>query len=215
MEDATKGPRQGFGKRRAGGGPWAWGPGDEPGFARRRHGFKGPWGMGGPGLGFPWGGPGRPRPRRGDVRLAVLTLLAEQPMHGYQIITELAERSGGTWRPSPGSIYPTLQQLEDEGLVTATRQDGRRTYALTDAGRAEVERTSAGRRAPWEEFDDGGFDGVRNMRWAVVQLVRAAMQVAATGDEGQMSRAERILHDARKAVYRLLAEEDADEETEA
>ncbi len=194
---------------------WAKGePGDEIGALRRarRHGFPGPWmmaGMGGPGFGFPWGG-GRPRSRRGDVRFAVLSLLAEQPMHGYQMINVLAERSGGAWRPSPGSIYPTLQQLEDEGLVVVTEQEGRRTFALTDAGRAEVERASAGRRAPWEELADEDGAPARSLRATAFQVMAAVMQVAGAGDEGQVARAERLLKDTRKSLYRLLAEDDED-----
>ena len=183
---------------------------------RRRHGFPGPWAMGamgGPGFGFPRGGPGRPRSRRGDVRLAVLSLLAEQPMHGYQMITELAERSGGAWRPSPGSIYPTLQQLEDEGLVTVTEQDGRRTFALTDAGRDEVQRAaSTGRRAPWEELADEDGMGTRSLRTTAFQVMGAVMQVAAAGDDRQVARAENLLKETRKSLYRLLAEDDGDSE---
>ncbi len=178
---------------------------------RRRHGFPGPWAMaamGGPGFGFPWGGPGRPRPRRGDVRLAVLSLLAEQPMHGYQMITELAERSGGAWRPSPGSIYPTLQQLEDEGLVSVTEQDGRRTFELTDAGRDEVQRASAGRRAPWEELADEDGAGARSLRATAFQVMGAVTQVAAAGDDHQVARAVSLLKETRKSLYRLLAEDD-------
>jgi len=175
----------------------------------RRHGFGGPWAMGRPGFGFPWGGPGRPRPRRGDVRLAVLTLLGERPMHGYQIITELTERSAGAWRPSPGSVYPTLQQLEDEGLVTAVEEDGRRTFTLTDAGRAELARTASGRAAPWDELADQDDEGVRRLRSTAFQVMGAVMQVAAAGNERQQAEAERLLRDVRKSLYRLLAEDDA------
>jgi DNA-binding PadR family transcriptional regulator len=202
----AKGP--GFARARA---HWAQEGDDEGGMGRRRHGgFRGPLGMAGPGFGLRWGGPGRPRPRRGDVRFAVLSLLSEQPMHGYQIITELTERSGGAWRPSPGSVYPTLQQLEDEGLVTASEEDGRRTFSLTPAGRAEVERTSVGRRAPWEELADEDGDGARALRATAMQVMGAVMQIVATGNDGQVAGAERILKEARKTLYRLLAE-DGDE----
>ncbi len=199
------GREQGAGRGRA---RWAR-PEDGPG--RRGAGFRGPWGMGGPGFGFPFGGPGRPRPRRGDVRLAALSLLAEQPMHGYQIITELTERSGGVWRPSPGSIYPTLQQLEDEGLVTASEQDGRRTFSLTESGRAEVQRASEGRRAPWEELADEEGHRARDLRAAAAQVMGAVVQVASAGSERQRAKAERLLNDTRKALYRLLAEDDGAE----
>ncbi len=169
-----------------------------------------PWGFGPPwAWGWPGGpGGGRPRPRRGDVRLAVLTLLAEQPMHGYQIITELSDRSGGVWRPSPGSIYPTLQQLEDEGLVTVDEQDGRRTFTLTDAGRREVERASQGRRAPWEDLADEPEDEAGALRRRAVEVMAAVMQVATAGSPAQAARAEQILVDARRSLYRLLAEDD-------
>jgi DNA-binding PadR family transcriptional regulator len=160
-------------------------------------------------MAFPWAGGGRPRSRRGDVRSAVLRLLAEQPMHGYQIITELAERSGGAWRPSPGSVYPTLQQLEDEGLVTAAEQDGRRTYSLTDAGRVEVE-AMADRRAPWDELADEDGHTARSLRTAAGQLMGAVVQVASAGSERQLADAERLLAETRKSLYRLLAQDDGE-----
>src|SRR3954447_21705070 len=96
---------------------------------------------------------------RGDVRAAVLALLAEQPMHGYQIIHEIEERSHGSWKPSAGSVYPTLQMLADEGLITAEEANGKKTYSLTDAGRAEAE-TSGGKSAPWESSGMGGMGGM-------------------------------------------------------
>src|SRR4051795_11741623 len=93
---------------------------------------------------------------RGDIRAAILALLSEEPMHGYQIIRELSERSGGVWRPSPGSVYPTLQQLEDEELVRPETGDGgRRVFTLTDAGR-EAQSAAAGGPAPWEEVGAEG-----------------------------------------------------------
>lgn len=128
-------------------------------------------------------------------------------MHGYQIITELVERSGGAWRPSPGSVYPTLQQLEDEGLVTAAERDGRRTYSLTDAGRAEVE-AGAARRAPWDELADEDGHTARSLRASAGQLMGAVVQVAHAGSERQLAEAERLLTEARRAMYRLLADGD-------
>ena len=194
-------------------------PGHRHGHRRghgRRHSVPvgGPWGFGPPMM-WAWGGPGpgRPRPRRGDVRLGVLTLLGEQPMHGYQIITELSSRSGGIWRPSPGSIYPALAQLEDEGLVSGSEEDGRRTYTLTDTGRVELARASAGRPAPWESLVDEEGDG-RNLRQRAGQVMAAVMQVAATGSTVQVSQAERILVEARRSLYRVLAEDDPVEEDE-
>src|SRR5919198_5988510 len=101
--------------------------------------------------GGPRGGGAR-RARRGDVRPALLSLLEDKPMHGYDLIRELEQRSGGAWRPSPGSIYPTLQMLEEEGLISGEDQDGKRVFSLTDAGRTELEqrRERAGGAAPWE-----------------------------------------------------------------
>src|SRR5690349_3208445 len=122
------------------------------GFGRAHgHGQQG-FGPGGPlGPGGPFGPFGRGRrARRGDIRTAALLLLAEEPRNGYQIMQELEERSGGAWRPSPGSVYPALAQLEDEGLVRVEEVDGRKTYALTDAGRAYVQERKLG--APWEQL---------------------------------------------------------------
>ena len=175
---------------------------------------KGAWGFGGPPLNWSWGGPPRPRSRRGDIRLAVLTLLAEQPMHGYQIITELTERSGGMWRPSPGSVYPALQQLEDEGLVSVSEREGRRTYVLTDAGRAESERLSQGRRAPWEEMAEEAEGNAGGLSGTAAQVFAAAMQVSVVGSPEQIDQAEALLTDTRRALYRILAEDDEAEEEE-
>jgi len=154
--------------------------------------------------GPPWGG-GR-RARRGDVRTALISLLADNPMHGYDLIRELEQRSGGAWRPSPGSIYPTLQLLEDEGLVTSEERDGKRVYTITDAGRAELEeRRERGGGEPWE-FGPLG-EGLGQLREAGGQLAAAAMQVARTGSEAQRKHAAEILADARKKIYALLAED--------
>ncbi len=169
-----------------------------------------PWARGG---GFPFGGPGGPPTRgrragRGDVRGGILTLLAEEPMHGYQIMRELAERSGGVWRPSPGSVYPTLQQLEDEGLVTAQATEaGKRVYELTDAGREQV-KASAGSAAPWEAAAGGADDELVELRDLAVQVGAAVMQVAHAGGTGQVAKAREILKEARRSLYRLLAEDD-------
>jgi DNA-binding PadR family transcriptional regulator len=142
--------------------------------------------------------------RRGDVRQALLMLLAESPMHGYQMITELTERSAGAWRPSAGSVYPTLQQLEDEGLVRVEEQDDRRVYQLTDAGR---ELTSRSERVspPWEI---AGPDGSPDLRRVGVQVMSAAMQVMRDGDPRMRADAYALLADCRRSLYRLLAEDD-------
>jgi DNA-binding PadR family transcriptional regulator len=165
-----------------------------------RHGRWAAGWFGGP----PWAG-GR-RARRGDVRAALLALLAEKPMHGYDLIRELEERSGGMWRPSPGSIYPTLQMLEDEGLVTSNEQDGKRVYSITDVGKAELEeRKERGGAAPWE-FEELGAEGLPKLRESMFQLGAAAVQVARTGSAEQRARAAEILSEARKKLYTILSE---------
>lgn len=149
--------------------------------------------------------PGRPKVSRGDVRSAILHLLAEEPMHGYQIMSELSERTDGMWRPSPGSIYPTLNQLEDEDLVRAEKRDGKKTYSLTEQGRAEVEADEDG--APWERVSSPYPKGVMSLRDAGFQLGAAVMQVARTGSEDQAERAREILESARRRIYEILAED--------
>ncbi|HWO70381.1 MAG TPA: PadR family transcriptional regulator, partial [Actinomycetota bacterium] len=151
----------------------------------------------------------------GDVRAAILFLLEERPMHGYQIIQELAARSGGMWQPSPGSVYPTLQQLEDEGLVRAEEREGRRVFALTDEGRAEVARRKDEAR-PWELR--GGAEvgpAVARIREEGFALAGAVMQVIRAGDRERAERAAKVLARARRDLYRLLAEEEPEEGADA
>jgi DNA-binding PadR family transcriptional regulator len=151
-------------------------------------------------------GPGGPRAARGDIRAAILVLLLEQPTHGYQIIQELEKRSGGAWRASPGSVYPTLQQLEDEGLVRPVEKEaGRRVYELTDPGRDEAQRLAAG-PAPWDEVAGSVGDDFAELRDLVVQLVAATWQVAHTGDRTQLGKAKELLRDLRRQLYQLLAD---------
>jgi DNA-binding PadR family transcriptional regulator len=150
-----------------------------------------------------------PRARRGDVRAAALALLAEEPMNGYQIIQAIGERSDGVWRPSPGSVYPALQQLEDEGLIRAQSGDGgRRAYQLTDEGREYVEAHPEELRAPWDEVAGAVGDTAIEMRNLIGQVAMAAWQVLSAGTEGQVGQAREVLTDARKALYRLLAGDD-------
>jgi DNA-binding PadR family transcriptional regulator len=170
----------------------------------------------GPGPGGP-GGPGGPRmrgtrARRGDVRAAALALLSEQPMNGYQIIQEIGERSGGVWRPSPGSVYPALQQLEDEVLIRAEAGDGgRRGYVLTDAGRTYVAEHPDELRAPWDVVAGGAGGVAIEMRTLMQQLGMAAFQVVSAGTAPQQAQARKVLADARKSLYRILAaDEDGD-----
>jgi DNA-binding PadR family transcriptional regulator len=192
------------------------------GRARGRHfgpAFGGPFPpgppFGGPGMhgGFgPWMREGRGRggrARRGDVRAAALALLAEQPMNGYQIIQEIGERSGGVWRPSPGSIYPALQQLEDEGLIRAETADGgRRAYQLTDEGRAYADSHADELRAPWDEVSGGPSGPHWEMRSLLGQVGMAAFQVISAGTDAQVAQARQVLTETRKSLYRILAADD-------
>jgi DNA-binding PadR family transcriptional regulator len=182
------------------------------GGGRRRHGP--PFGRGGGPFGPFFGGPGGfsrgPRARRGDVRAAALLLLAEEPRNGYQIMQEIEQRSGGVWRPSPGSVYPALAQLEDEGLVRLEERDGRRAYVLTDAGRAHVEERRDDLVAPWEEMSDSVGDDVASLSREMRQVAMAAGQIGHMGSARQVTEARSVLADARRALYSLLAEDAPD-----
>lgn len=145
------------------------------------------------------------RAGRGDVRSAVLALLAEQPMHGYQIIREIDERSGGSWKPSAGSVYPTLQLLSDEGIITAEESNGRKTYALTEAGRDEV--AESGATAPWQTGESTEHPGITALPKAGVELAQAAAQVGRTGSPEQVQQAVAVLDEARKHLYAILAQD--------
>jgi len=147
---------------------------------------------------------GRGRAPRGDVRAAVLLLLAEEPMHGYQLMQAIAERSGGRWTPSPGAIYPTISQLEDEGLVTVTADAGRKLVALTDAGREHI---AARRETTPDPF--AGQSPTRqgtDLRGLLEELHAAVRQVARTGSDAQLTAAAGVLTEARRSLYLLLAD---------
>ncbi|MFD9790175.1 PadR family transcriptional regulator [Streptomyces sp. NPDC059070] len=186
-------------------GPGHRGRGDSEG---RRAAF-GPFGPGfgggpfGPGRGGR-GGP-RGRARRGDVRASILALLKDRPMHGYEMIQEIGERSGGAWKPSPGSVYPTLQMMEDEGLITSESEGGKKLFTLTDSGRAEAE---SGSEAPWEEAGRGvDWEGMNEIRQAGFGLMEAFGQVWKTGTPEQRQKALGVITDARKKLYLILADE--------
>lgn len=153
------------------------------------------------------GGP-RGRAQRGDVRAAVLILLGEQPMHGYQIMQELSERSGGAWRISPGSVYPTLSQLEDEELVQAEQQGGKRVFSLTEAGKTEA---AGGPSTPWQDVASDIPPAVLELRDLMFQVRTAARQVVMAGSESQITEAASLLRETRRRLYQLLAEDDQPE----
>jgi DNA-binding PadR family transcriptional regulator len=168
------------------------------------HGPRGEFG------GFPYGGPrGRGRKaRRGDIRTAALLLLSEEPRNGYQIMQEVQERSGGVWRASPGSVYPALQQLEDEALIRSEEHDGRKLYALTDAGRELVAQRDPARPAPWEEMSGDVSDRAHELGRLMREVASAFVQVMRTGSEGQIASAREVLADTRRSLYRILADGD-------
>jgi DNA-binding PadR family transcriptional regulator len=177
---------------------------------RRHHGpRRGDWG------GFPGFGPPRgPRARRGDVRAALLVLLAEEPRNGYQLMQEIERRSDGVWRPSPGSVYPALQQLEDEGLVRSDETEGRKLFHLTDAGREAAE-AAAAEGAPW----DAASESVDADAWELFGVARqvgmAIFQIAQVGRADQLAAAREVLTNARRALYGILAEDDEQPPEEA
>lgn len=150
-----------------------------------------------------------PRARRGDVRAAALALLAEEPRNGYQIIQEIGERSDGVWRPSPGSVYPALQQLEDEGLIRAQAdENGRRSYQLTDDGRSYVDAHPDEIRAPWDVVAGTAGGAAIDMRNLLRQVGMAGYQVLSAGTDAQVKQARKILAETRKSLYRILAADD-------
>lgn len=147
-----------------------------------------------------------PRVGRGDVRAAVLAILAEKPMHGYQIIQEIEARSDGAWKPSPGSVYPTLQLLADEGLVAAEESGGKKTYSLTDAGRAEAS-AAEGQSAPWEAAGSRDSGRATALPKAGAKLAQAAAQVGRGGTPEQVAQAVEVLDEARRKLYSILAQD--------
>lgn len=186
--------------------PFAAWVGEGPGSRRWGRGGRGrPGGFGG--FGGPPGfrGGGR-RARRGDVRTAILALLTERPMHGYEIIGELDQRTEGAWRPSPGSVYPTLQMLEEEGHVTPEESEGKRRFALTDSGKAEAEAHEG--PAPWEALVEGTGSDVATLRDAIGTTMQAVTQVFRVGTPAQQAEAAEVLADTRRRLYEVLAREE-------
>ncbi|WP_229069381.1 PadR family transcriptional regulator [Actinoplanes sp. DH11] len=181
---------------------------------RRGFGFPSgfPFGGGGPGgPGFVPPDFGGPRPRRGgrgarqNVRPAILALLVERPMHGYEMIQELDTRTNGIWRPSPGSVYPTLQLLEDEGLIEVTAEGGRKSYQLTADGRPEAE--AAAQNPPWAQFGADTMSQVQDFRDAAVGIMGALKQVGFSGTPEQRDKALEVLNETKRKLYAILAED--------
>jgi DNA-binding PadR family transcriptional regulator len=219
------------------------GSGHGPGRSGRGGEWSGPWGS------WQWGSPGRrsgpppwlaglfglatqeasraPRVRRGDVRVAILAVLAAGPLNGYQVIQEIADRTGGAWRPSPGSVYPTISQLEDEGLVEGDDERGRRTLRLSDAGRAYLAEHDDEVAGVWAPFEEGGSrrseddpdetDAVdfTSLKPELGRVMNAVWQIITTGTDEQRRAAIGVLVEARRGLYRVLADDaDADGEVD-
>ncbi len=165
-----------------------------------------PFPPGGHGHGHGHGRGGRGRGRRPNVRGAVLALLTERPMHGYEMIQEIDSRTGGAWRPSPGSIYPTLQLLEDEGVIAATDEPGggRKRFTLTEQGRPEA--AEAAQTPPWAEVAEDTINSWHDIRHAGAQAMNALRQVMMTGTDDQRERAAQVLDETRRKLYAILAE---------
>ena len=187
-------------------GPW------ERGFAGRRGpghwggGFVGPRGGWWPG---PPSAPPGPKASRGDVRAAILALLREGPRNGYQIMTEIEERSGGAWRPSPGAVYPALSQLADEGLIAPEESGSKRMFGLTDAGREYVTENPEMARGAWESTAQQEAWQVPGLFAEAARLGSGIMQLAKAGSQDQVRAAERLLERTRRDLYRILADDAA------
>ncbi len=164
-------------------------------------GWAGGFGPFGPGPGGQWGG---------DVRAAILALLAEEPRNGYQIIQEISERSGGAWRPSPGAVYPALQQLADEGLIRGEEGDGRKTFRLTPEGEAYIAEHADEVNAPWEAMTADFSGNVGELLRQAAQTGAALMQVVHTGSDAQVAAAHQVLADTRRRLYTILSDDEPD-----
>lgn len=141
---------------------------------------------------------------RGDIRIAILHLLDESPMHGYQLMQEIEDRSEGRWQPSPGSIYPNLSQLADEGLISSAPESGKNIFSLTVNGTAAVRALTE--PAPWERFAEEDASDPRGLHSAMRGLIAAIQQVASNGSAEQRDAATNIIDQTRKSLYLLLAD---------
>jgi DNA-binding PadR family transcriptional regulator len=191
-------------------------------FAHGDPGDVGPPPFGGPGDMFTMRLPGPPgfrgfgprgmrrgrRIRRGDVRAAILLLVEEEPRNGYQIMQELETRSGGVWRPSPGSVYPALQLLADEGLLRSEARDGGNVFELTEAGKKHVDENRERLGSPWQQAGEGVPEGVRELGGLLAQVGIAVRQVMHAGNDSQVAAASKLLTETRRSLYRVLADDE-------
>ena len=162
-------------------------------------------------MGGPMGAGPRGRGRRGHVRFSILALLAEEPRNGYQIMQTLGERTNGVWKPSPGAVYPALAQLEDEGLIESFDNEGQKAYRLTEAGQAAAADVQT---KPWDMVNDALAgsqpDAVKGLWKEFASLAGAAKELTRNGNAQQLEAATRLVADARRKVYGLLAADDDD-----
>jgi DNA-binding PadR family transcriptional regulator len=204
---------------------FSWGQSTHGGGSRRSSGWSGPWGGGFGGPGGPWwpgppgaatkpAGPRGTKAGRGDVRAAILAVLSGGPCNGYQIMSEIEERSGGAWRPSPGAVYPALQQLADEGLIEAEESAGRRAFSLTDEGRRYVEENPEMARAAWESMAQDEPGEMPGLFVQAARLGGTIVQMAHAGTPEQVHAAEQLLEQTRRKMYQILAEDDGAEQDE-
>jgi len=202
---------------------FGWGHSTESRKSRPSSGWSGPWGGGFGGPAGAWwpgppgaatkpAGPRGTKAGRGDVRAAILAVLSGGPCNGYQIMSEIEERSGGAWRPSPGAVYPALQQLADEGLIEAEESAGRRAYSLTDEGRRYLEENPEMARAAWETMAQDEPGEVPGLFVQAARLGGTIVQVAHAGTPEQVHAAEELLEQTRRRMYQILAEDDGGEQ---
>ena len=201
MRHKERRPFEQFERRPEGGWDGPGGKGGPGGHAHRPHDHRGRGGHGGP----RGRGRGRGRIHRGDVRTAILLVLADEPMHGYQIMQAISDRTGGAWRPSPGAVYPTIAQLEDEDLVTTQQEGGRRLVTLTSEGRTYVEERSARMGDPFADFADRPTGP--DLREPLHELHAAVRQIGISGTAEQVEAAAQVLAGARRSLYLILAGE--------
>jgi DNA-binding PadR family transcriptional regulator len=197
------------------GAPWDRKPGGRKGPGHWGGGFGGQWGSWWQGPPGPAGPARGAKAGRGDVRAAILALLREGPRNGYQIMSDIEERSGGAWRPSPGAVYPALSQLADEGLITGEESGGRRTFRLTEAGREYVEQNPEMARGAWESAAQQEDWEVPGLFAEAARLGGGIVQIAHAGTPEQVRAAERLLEQTRRELYRILADEQGEDEQDA
>jgi len=148
----------------------------------------------------------QPRTKRGIIQVAVVALLRERDMHGYQMIQEVSERTGGAWAPSPGSVYPALKSLEESGMISAVESGDKRVFSLTDLGKKHARMIPAGE--PWLQVTEDENSLSRKLRSATGELMVAVSQASDVATEQQLADTISLLTDTKRRIYLLLAGEE-------